>query len=191
MGEVARRKPTVHAMRQRARRDRPPSDGDRSPHQQSERRAGARNRSAPAGGEVMDPMTIGSARCKRARLAWLQRAGQGSRPGTAGSTSRGWSWRTSPANAAFLPRPAGSRWRTFANGYASSKRSPPESTSEHLDCPARLPPGAHSRGGPASLRRAALFRQWQWLWTSDLTLVRELIRNSPRRRERVPFPAAR
>ena len=51
-------RPTVHALRTAAGRDRPPPDGDRRPHQLNQRRAGARNRSA-AGGEVMEPLTIG------------------------------------------------------------------------------------------------------------------------------------
>ena len=47
MDDVVGRKPDNPRDAQRPRRDRPPADGDRSSHQHPERRAGARNRSAP------------------------------------------------------------------------------------------------------------------------------------------------
>ena len=54
------------------------------------------------------------------------------------------SWPSRWATADFRPQPAGSRLPTFANGSASSRRSPPASISETFLSPARLaPPGAH------------------------------------------------
>ena len=51
----------------------------------------------------MDPLTIGSARSKRAGRHRPPQAGPGSRPGTAGSSSRRWSWRRSVGDRGLPP----------------------------------------------------------------------------------------